>query len=126
MDRFRINPIPITEETKNLFHCLDTQQIFEKYSQEIILETVPIIQYNYRIDYSKMININKEKKEKKLKFKKIVYSHEDKETYGNEIPNGVHILGDDCFRSDKERRTIDIPSTMIELECVNVLLIILL
>ena len=30
LDRFRINPIKITKETKNLFQCLDTQQIFGK------------------------------------------------------------------------------------------------
>ena len=24
LDRFRINPIPITEETKNLFQCIET------------------------------------------------------------------------------------------------------
>ena len=30
LNRFRINPIPITSETKNLFQCLDTQQIFWK------------------------------------------------------------------------------------------------
>ena len=30
LDRFRINPIPITDETKNLFQCLDTQQMFQK------------------------------------------------------------------------------------------------
>jgi len=35
LDRFRINPIPITENTKNLFQCLDTQ-IFSKQNDEII------------------------------------------------------------------------------------------
>ena len=28
LDRFRINPIPITKHTKKLFKCLDTQQFF--------------------------------------------------------------------------------------------------
>ena len=64
LDRFRINPIKITKETKNLFQYLDTQQIFGKneplnyYSSEdiealvdeneIILPNVKIIHYNYR------------------------------------------------------------------------------
>ena len=30
LDRFRINPIPITEQTKNLFQYLNTQQIFNE------------------------------------------------------------------------------------------------
>ena len=38
LDRFRINPIPITKETKNLFQYLDTQQFFYKYSlNEIVI-----------------------------------------------------------------------------------------
>ena len=31
LDRFRINPIPITKKTKKLFKYLDTQQFFYKY-----------------------------------------------------------------------------------------------
>ena len=30
LDRMRINPIPITNETKSLFQCLNTQQLFEE------------------------------------------------------------------------------------------------
>ena len=32
LDRFRINPIPITNKTKKLFQYLDTQQIFNEQS----------------------------------------------------------------------------------------------
>ena len=62
LDRFRINPIPITSETKNLFQCLDTQQIFWKQTLirdynweigeiEIILPKVKIVQYNCEVSY---------------------------------------------------------------------------
>ena len=37
LDRFRINPIPITKETKNLFQYLDNQQFFWKYSDDKII-----------------------------------------------------------------------------------------
>ena len=61
LDRFRINPIKITEETKNLFQYLDTQQIFGIYvpnrliftedENEIQLDSVKIIQFNYRLHW---------------------------------------------------------------------------
>ena len=40
LDRFRINPIPITKETKNLFQYLDTQQFFWKYSYDKTIENI--------------------------------------------------------------------------------------
>ena len=74
LDRFRINPIPITEETKQLFKCLDTQQIFEKesYGDEIEIEEVQIVQINYSVSYSEYLEMKEEykKKQKELKFKK--------------------------------------------------------
>ena len=57
LDRFRINPIPITEETKNLFQCLDTQQLFKEDSKEIVLDEIEILQYNYDIDLMKVLSM---------------------------------------------------------------------
>ena len=49
LDRMRINPIPITENNKNLFQCIDTQQLFNE--DDLKLENIKIYQYNYDIDY---------------------------------------------------------------------------
>ena len=84
LDRFRINPIPITKETKNLFQCIDTQQIFWKKSLigddkweigdvEIELPNPKIIQYNCEVTYSQYIELNEKMKknsEKKPQEKK--------------------------------------------------------
>ena len=72
LDRMRINPIPVTKETKNLFQCLDTQQIFENKAEEILLNSVKIIQYNYEMKYSKYLK-KKEESEKQIKGKKMKF-----------------------------------------------------
>lgn len=73
LDRFRINPIKITKEPKNIFQFLDTQQLFGKKEynhseidnipdeEEIILENTKILQYNYEVSYSDYLK----KKEKR-------------------------------------------------------------
>ena len=33
LDKFTLNPIPITKETKNLFQHIDTQQFFGKFDE---------------------------------------------------------------------------------------------
>ena len=74
MDRFRINPIPITKENKNLFQFLDTQQIFKEKSDEIILDDIDILQINYKVNYSQYLKMKEENKnnDRQLIFKKIV------------------------------------------------------
>ena len=113
LDWFRINPIPITEETKNLFQCIETQQVFKPKdeSNELILENINIIQYNYKINYSEMIQMKEENKNKTMKFKKVSYSQEDRTKYGDEIPKEVTILDKACFKNNTLTR-IEIPSTI--------------
>ena len=55
LDRFRINPIPITNETKNLFQFIDTQQMFEEEEEEIKTDNIKILQINYEVTYSESI-----------------------------------------------------------------------
>ena len=74
MDRFRINPIPITKETKNLFQYLDTQQLFEYSSDEIILEKLEILQINKEINFERREKLKNEI-DKKNWFVKNFYSH---------------------------------------------------
>ena len=57
LDRFRINPIPITNKTKNLFHYLDTQQLFNNVEEQIILDEIQILQIPYEISYSTFIEL---------------------------------------------------------------------
>lgn len=78
LDRFRINPIKITKEPKNIFQFLDTQQLFGKKEynhseidnipdeEEIILENTKILQYNYEVSYSDYLK-KKEKRWKEIK-----------------------------------------------------------
>ena len=107
LDRFRINPIPITNETKNLFQCLDTQQIFKKDSDEIVITNKKIIQYNYEVTYSEMLEMKNENESKNeqleddekilLKFKKVIWTEKDLKEHGNRIPKDVTIIGSYLF-----------------------------
>ena len=101
LDRFRINPIPITNDTKNLFKCLDTQQFFwiqsltkdtnwEIGDYEIELPNTKILQYNFDISYSKYLEV-KEKTSKIVKCRSLEYTIEDRLKYGNEIPKEIKV-----------------------------------
>ena len=128
LDNLRINPIPITEETQNLFKYLDTQQIFgkrkkstylydeieeEPNEKEIILENIKILKYNFKVSYSQMKEIeNKHKNEEiQLKFKRVVFTKYDSQKYGNTIPKEVTILGIHCLNNSEEKEII-IPSNV--------------
>ena len=68
LDRMRINPIPITNETKSLFQYLNTQQLFDdKDENEIQLDDVDIYQINYEVSYSKYLRMM-EKSDRTMKF----------------------------------------------------------
>ena len=113
LDRFRINPIPITQNSKNLFQYLDTQQIFKNKSNEIILEIPSIIQYNYTVTYSQMMQMKEENKEKELKFKSIQYTMKDREKYGNKIPSNINLLDNYCF--DNSIQEIILPNSIVSI-----------
>ena len=120
LDRFRINPIPITKETKNLFQYLDTQQFFWKYSynktiekineKEIELSNTQIQQYNAEISYSqylKMKEINqKNETTKQMKFKAITYTKEDRLKYGDIIPEEIQVICKNCFKKSEIEQII--------------------
>ena len=118
LDRFRINPIPVTKETKNIFQCLDTQQIFRNDINEIILDDIEMLQYNYEVSYSEYLRVTKEhenqEKDYELKFKKIVYTSDDFQRYGNVIPPEVNIIHNYCF-SNSTFESFVIPTTIKKL-----------
>ena len=116
LDRFRINPIPITRETKNLFQCLDTQQIFWNQSLtqdpnwelgdiELIFSNIKIIQFNCEVTYSQYSELMEKKNKNKLKFemkfKQLIYTAEDRKKYGDKIPDGINVIGFSCFKHSK-------------------------
>ena len=86
LDRFRINPIPITNDTQKLFQFLDTQQVFRK-EDEVILNDIDTLQINYELDYKNYLKMKEEYKQKEIqvKAKKISYG-------GKSIPEEVSIL----------------------------------
>ena len=127
LDRFRINPIPITKETKNLFQYLDTQQFFWKYSinkhipfdEEIELSNPQIQQYNAEISYSQYLKMKEDNQKnetrKQMKFKAITYTKEDRLIYGDIIPEEIQVIGKDCFNKSQIEE-IEIPKNVTKLD----------
>lgn len=132
LDRFRINPIKITNETQGLFKYLDTQQLFGKrnkrnsaygdviYEQiedeeEVILINVKVIQYNYPITYNSTKKIKKEIKDRGVKFKKISYIKANTLFTGTTISKEVNVISERCF-SEYQLETIEIPTTITEIQ----------
>ena len=100
LDRCRINPVPITNSTKNLFQYLDTQQIFEQGNTNDILDDIKILQFNYTLSYSETIKL-KETYSFELKFKSIELNENDKEIYDDKVLENVKILGEKFFSGEK-------------------------
>ena len=115
LDRFRINPIPITKHTKNLFQCLDTQQFFTG-KNEIELPDTKILQYNNEISYSQYLKMKEKNKNKQKIFKALTYTKEDRKKFGDVIPEGIKILGKGCFEESEITR-IQIPNTVTKIDC---------
>ena len=124
LDRFRINPIPITKDTKNLFQYINTQQFFWKHSlvkdtnweigdYEIESPVAEILQYNCEVTYSQYLEML-QKKTKQIRFKAITYTAYDKCKYGRRIPEGVQVIGSYCFEDDK-RTKIEIPKSVTKI-----------
>ena len=125
LDRFRINPIPITNDTKNLFQCLDTQQFFwiqsltkdtnwELSDYEIELPNTKILQYSFDLPYSKYLEI-KNNTSKLIKCPALTYTKEDRKIYGNTIPEGIKVLGNLCFYKS-EIKQIMIPESVTRIK----------
>ena len=69
------------------------------------------------IRQSNKVNFKKSKKRRdnyqNIKFRRIIYTKDDREKYGNEIPNVVNKLGDNfCHSHIKE---IKIPDSIVEI-----------
>ena len=125
LDRMKSNPIPITNETKQLFQHIQTQILYEENSNEIILSSIKTLQYNYPVSYSKMKQLEEEndkryenveeKEKRKLKFKKVVWENNDIEKYGTEIPKEVNTIGSYLFSLYKIKFFI-VPSNVTEIK----------
>ena len=111
LDKFRYNPIPVNSFT--LFPLIQTQYLYHKNDEKLDVE---LYYHMYQLDYKEaMRQINDFNK-----CKRIIYTKEDREEFGNEIPNHPNIvaIGKKCF-SEQDIKTIEIPKTVtsIESEC---------
>ncbi|ELP89225.1 hypothetical protein EIN_486870 [Entamoeba invadens IP1] len=86
LDRFRINPIPITDSSKRLFQCIQTQLIFKE--SDLVLDIVKRKIILYKVNYTKF----KQSKSPLNEFKNIALTKEDLEKEFTIIPKEVNIL----------------------------------
>ncbi|KAL7718460.1 Leucine rich repeat protein bspa family [Entamoeba marina] len=88
-EKLRFNPISI--ESLKLFPRIQTQNLYDKIDKKI--EGIVNYEIWYKIDYCQYL----EYKEENIKCHNVIYSHKNRLQYGNEIPEEVNILGDNCF-----------------------------
>ncbi|KAL7711938.1 Leucine rich repeat containing protein BspA family protein [Entamoeba marina] len=109
-EKLRFNPISI--DSLKLFPKIQTQYLYSK--DDIMINSKQIGMYEiwYIIDYEEYTryeNINN------VKCHSVEYTKNNRITYGDEIPNGVTLLGDKCFQWCKTISSIDLPSSLTSL-----------
>ena len=110
LELFRYNPIPI--ETMKLFPNIQTHYLYNPNEQQF--DSVELKAICYEISYSEYREYIS--KEPNMKCFKIVYTSEDRKIFGNDIPEGIYKLDDDCFR-DSDICEIVIPDSVREIGC---------
>ncbi|KAL7718263.1 hypothetical protein QTN25_004558 [Entamoeba marina] len=83
-EKLRFNPIPIT--STKLFPKIQTQYLYNK--GDIMLKGIDNYEIWYKVNYGDYLKY----KEDNIKCHHIVYSHKNRDRYGDEIPNNVTML----------------------------------
>ncbi|ELP83666.1 hypothetical protein EIN_467600 [Entamoeba invadens IP1] len=108
LDRFRINPIRISPESKPLFTHIQTQIVYTPYD---IIVPVDRHIFLYFVTY-------KEYKEKNTQFevyKNVRFTTEDIEKYGSKIPEEISQLGDYLYFQNMDLKSVQIPSKVTKI-----------
>ncbi|EDR21665.1 hypothetical protein, conserved [Entamoeba dispar SAW760] len=113
IERFHFNPIPLNEYSRKLFTNIETFHVYN-YNDEIFNDG-KIFKYIiwYKVSYSTHL---KEKEQGNI-CKNIIYTKEDRKSYGNTIPSEIKSLGYKCFNNCDSLTSIDIPSSVSEIGC---------
>ncbi|KAL7712295.1 hypothetical protein QTN25_010076 [Entamoeba marina] len=110
-EKLRFNPIPI--KSLKLFPKIQTQYLYDEDDKKI--ERINNYEIWYKIDYDQYLKF----KDNNTKYHYIVYTNANRLTYGNNLPDNVTELGNQCFIYCKSITSIDLPLTITKLnnEC---------
>ncbi|KAL7716044.1 Leucine rich repeat containing protein BspA family protein [Entamoeba marina] len=100
-EKLRFNPIPIT--SLKLFPKIQTQYLYNEDDKKI--EGIDNYEIWYEIDYEQYLNFKKEN----IKCYHVKYTKENRNKYGDNIPNGVNYLDECCFYRCHNLTNITIP-----------------
>ncbi|EDR23808.1 hypothetical protein EDI_003330 [Entamoeba dispar SAW760] len=114
MERFHFNPIPLNKYSRRLFTNIETFHIYNYTDEEFKDGRIFKQVIWYKVYYSTYL---KEKKQGNI-CKNIEYTKEDRNTYGNTIPSEVKSLGYKCFDECYSLKSINIPSSINEIELI--------
>ena len=112
MDRFRFNPIPLTQTTKHFFPSLETLHLYNQ-DDERFDEDKRIFRriHWYLLDYKQYLQ--KEKTESDI-FKGVCYTKQNRIEYGETIPKEVNYIDDRCFCDCSGIERLELPSSVIK------------
>ncbi|KAL7720039.1 Leucine rich repeat containing protein BspA family protein [Entamoeba marina] len=106
LDAFYFNPIPVTN--KVLFRNMKEQWLYS--TEDYIIDGVEKYVVLYSVSYEEKQRNHKPN----YRFKRIIYSEEDRDIYKEHIPKECNMLGDYCFE-ESTIETIIIPLNILSL-----------
>ncbi|KAL7715603.1 Leucine rich repeat containing protein BspA family protein [Entamoeba marina] len=112
-EKLRFNPIPIT--SLKLFPKIQTQHLYT--NDDVFIEGIDSYEIIYCIDYEQYLNL----KQDNIKCHHVIYSLKNISKFGNEIPDKVTMLGDNCFDYRSSLTSINLPTSLTSLgkECFS-------
>ncbi|ELP89826.1 hypothetical protein EIN_426380 [Entamoeba invadens IP1] len=120
MEKFYFNPIPLNSKTIRYFPNIETLHFYnddenfgngfmintkENEDSEVVLREFYRIIVWFNVDFE-TINRNKSRN---IEFKNVTYTQNDRKKFGNNIPQTVISIGNDCFSGCSSLSSITIP-----------------
>ena len=115
---YRYNPTPLSDErSRKTFSMIETQHVYSENDRVWDDGEIKKHVYWYRVSYKEY----KEKDRGYSEYRNIEYTSSDCREYGNDIPEGVSVIGDECFNRCTSLSSITIPSSVsvIGVRCFN-------
>ncbi|KAL7721445.1 Leucine rich repeat containing protein BspA family protein [Entamoeba marina] len=106
-EKLRFNPIPIT--SLKLFPNIQTQYLYN--NNDIKIDGIDNYEICYTVTYDQYLKF----KEENIKYHNVVYTHDNRLDYGDNIPEGATIIGQSCFYDCLLLEIVNLPLSLTSL-----------
>ena len=121
MERFRFNPITLTQNTFHFFPSLETLHLYNE-SDELFKENDQIWKriHWYLIDYKTYLNKDKDESDV---FKSVCYTKENRKEFGDIIPPQVNFIEERCYCDCKQLEELDCQIQLLKFLIIHLLIV---